>query len=104
MSAKHTPGPWIVGKDGKYRAFIADLHMGVAVWTERRFEDGEAFSWGDREKDAHLIAAAPDMLAALKAAVKQADANHTNIGMRPEVRQVYDACVAAIAKAEAGSG
>lgn len=62
----HTAGPWVAGTDGAHRAWIADLHNGVGVFTERRFQPGEFYEWGDRAADADLIAAAPDMLTALK--------------------------------------
>lgn len=67
--ASHTPGPWVLGecrrmtvggfgfpvadKDGNTPAFVAS-------WRDNAAEEGSA--------NARLIAAAPDMLAALKAA------------------------------------
>jgi hypothetical protein len=60
MSAKHTAGPWHVGKD-----FGAGIGKGVFVAGNRRVI---ANMFGDDQlANAHLIAAAPDMLEALKA-------------------------------------
>lgn len=73
---KHTPGPWNIGK-GAYGA----LHVGPAtlahpgrdrmLYDTQRGRDLQA----QREADAVLIAAAPDMLAALENIVRCCDAN-----------------------------
>jgi len=67
MSAAHTPGPWVVhssmrdcvtfqGKDGIENLFLQNLDGYFAC---------------QNEKDARLIAAAPDLLEALQYAVEQ---------------------------------
>ena len=64
MSAKHTPGPWTQGES----EIGADC-----VWlngaTEPKDEMGPSHTWIDcgTEANARLIAAAPDLLEALKA-------------------------------------
>lgn len=56
--SKHTPGPWIVKADGYSIGLPSDT--GVIAETNTIYERGKA--------DAQLIAAAPDLLAMLKAA------------------------------------
>ena len=73
MSAQHTPGPWRVSSvgltnDGK-RAVVSE-DAGIA-WahpqTAFKRGDGWQHECGEREANARLIAAAPDLLAALEA-------------------------------------
>lgn len=59
MQAKHTPGPWIVGPRGA--AVYGPDNMRLASL------DANAKTLGQRTDNARLIAAAPDLLAALKA-------------------------------------
>lgn len=75
MSAKHTPGPWIAqhraGADGNYRTEIfSPTHGGIATceWTPKHCGNGVTATY--REANACLIAAAPDLLAALQCARK----------------------------------
>lgn len=93
--AAHTAGPWEInrGISDQFRFFICspkgDAELGN--WLVART------AW---EIDARLIAAAPDMLAALKAAVKRADDNLSQYSFRDEgCAKDYAMCVAAIAKA-----
>ena len=67
-AAKHTPGPWRVGP-------VDDTRVEDANGNEVAQIDGDynqPDTWPLMEANARLIAAAPDMLAALKAA-KEAD-------------------------------
>lgn len=87
----HTEGPWQV--DGPYAriTYIRTRPLGQAgsyVIVARIYGDDDQV-W----PDAHLIAAAPDLLAACKAALKDVD-----VGMLSS--EVTDAMIAAIAKAE----
>ena len=83
--SKHTPGPWAMvhegGADGGYYIGAKDQ---VVILPRGRMD----------EADARLIAAAPDLLAALKAMVLN-DAH--------EYRDCHKAARAAIAKAEGTS-
>lgn len=68
MKPKHTPGPWIVRESSQgYIDIVAKRnHIGLAnvarVLLPREPQDAA---------NAHLIAAAPEMLAALKLALEQ---------------------------------
>ncbi|WP_313014578.1 hypothetical protein [Brevundimonas sp.] len=64
----HTPGPWVVTSDGHYVSPGADLSKIVAL-IFRPNTDQE----GERHANARLIAAAPDLLAAL---IEARDALH----------------------------
>ncbi|QKC89982.1 hypothetical protein EB230_17385 [Mesorhizobium sp. NZP2234] len=103
--SKHTQGPWVAGADGKHRAWIADLHNGLAIWTERRFAEGEAYEWGDRVADGNLMAAAPELLAAAKSCLAAELARRTKLKPGAPATTYCErriaALVAAIAKAEA---
>jgi hypothetical protein len=81
MAQHHTPGPWTVSEPTG--AYIQSAAGGIAALT-----------YGAREADARLIAAAPDMLAALyKAQVSLCGA------FNPRDRQALAAINDAIAKA-----
>lgn len=88
--SKHTPGPWgrhRVGYNGS-RYYIMSARRGgdfviAEVPTDRNYKH-QALA------NAYLIAAAPDMLAALKAVVAVADRSTVE----------FDAARAALAKAE----
>jgi hypothetical protein len=60
MTAKHTPGPWFTTKSSDHNAIC---HVG------RRWIIGSTLAlshFGDVDADAKLLAAAPDLLEALK--------------------------------------
>jgi hypothetical protein len=61
MSASHTPGPWRAEPCGD--GFVI-TYNDAGNWLATVWEDGD----GNEEADARLIAAAPDLLAALKSA------------------------------------
>ena len=65
MSAQHTPGPWefaqTSGDDDRF-----DIFQSKTAWTVARTVNNASIT--DREANARLIAAAPDLLAALQAA------------------------------------
>jgi hypothetical protein len=91
-AARHTPGPWtypggtgnLIG--GPDRLRVADL-------------GGLERSPDERQANARLISAAPDLLAALM----EMDANCENRQDEPFVKYVRDTCRAAILKAEGGA-
>ena len=77
---KHTPGPWVwLGEPG--HSALNAAHARVLDWAGY---EGMWFAAYDAETDAanaHLIAAAPDLLAALQDALKQS--NNDNHYVRP---------------------
>ena len=109
---KHTPGPWAVGKvkNKKQKAYIdAELHnpvddpLGCASWNGLAVAYGSTF---DTEKgrevmlaNARLIAAAPDLLAAVKGYMAWAD---PEICHDDELNAILESFRAAIAKATGG--
>lgn len=80
-AAKHTPGPWAVfsagvfalrpetrierGAISNYRRMIVELDEGIEVCPHGEDCDGECME-SENEANAHVIAAAPDLLDALK--------------------------------------
>lgn len=88
MNTKHTPGPW---KATPCRVYAPE--------TEDRLELRVTISGGNRDDNranARLIAAAPDLLEALRGLLPDAVGNH--IG-GPDTQARIDAARAAIAKA-----
>ena len=67
--AKHTPGPWMIATSCSYRRVISESDTPVAVPIVQH-SDGHPDIYfpngGEDGPDAHLIAAAPDLLAALE--------------------------------------
>lgn len=85
MSERHTPGPWIHHVTSVYdnepRGFVKVAEEGVSdpsnlvtVATCWDASEGEVEGWaGEVEANARLIAAAPDLLAALYYALNNGD-------------------------------
>ena len=81
MSAKHTPGPWAVRDDGMdYACPIIDspsvgrgYYASIATATQRdpHPREGGGIPIATARANARLIAAAPDLLAALEKAVER---------------------------------
>ena len=92
MSTQHTPGPWSV-TDGHYPSFKEisgpSFKISVVMWATDLTED----DYRKRDADLHLIAAAPELLEALKLAVRQN--SHDMVMTGEELRK----CEAAISKA-----
>lgn len=84
---KHTPGPWTL--DGPHQVWAESVGEYVAITAE--IEDFDAVPRDQAEANARLIAAAPDLLEALKLAER-----HCPVNSEAEIL-----ARAAIAKAEA---
>jgi len=69
MTAKHTPGPWHLGKEGYYFQSVRDQNEHITADVNITRSDGEGGA------NARLIAAAPDLLAALDEMVSKIDAD-----------------------------
>ena len=96
MQTKHTPGPWHIG--------VRTFHAGRDVYGPK----GEPVAVADQEltlpeesaANARLIAAAPDLLAALEALVGEADLGEVDLD--DDDRAKLEQARAAIAKATGG--
>jgi len=97
---EHTPGPWTIVEYGDDEAPNLVIHKDSVTRVCFMATPGSHGDPARIEADARMIAAAPEMLAALKAAIALADKNMGNGGRTPECQAVYDQCVAAITKAE----
>lgn len=95
--ASHTPGPWHVSYAGRTQVF--DQHNNevafVATYGAGFGPQGWPFPWHHAEANARLIAAAPELLEALKTFV---DA-YMSVNYRAAVERAFSEAVAAIAKA-----
>ena len=101
---KHTPGPWILDEE-QYRSGIHFKGTLIAVIAGRAFDRHEvAFvASPDQDCNARLIAAAPEMLEALKSCLPLLDMWYQQ--RADHLAPIETSCVgqahAAIAKAEA---
>ena len=64
MDAKHTQGPWEQGKRHPGRVIARGAHKFIATCT--RHQDDDDMPHDEERANAQLIAAAPEMLEALK--------------------------------------
>ena len=94
--SKHTPGPWQIKRhfDPGYKFISAQKHTALAqvVWC---MEDEDRSP--ECEANAHLIAAAPDLLGALNSLLEYLHEYDLDY---PEAAPVFDKARAAIAKAK----
>lgn len=94
MNTKHTPGPWIIGDchpdNGAVRITSKKDHVCVLL----NLPDDEASEEENREQvkaNARLIAAAPELLSALKDLFKQCAMTHRYWGDGDNTRQADEA-------------
>ena len=89
MNAQHTPGPWIWGPNAR---LYADVNLSECLRVKNvGINKTTALCWD--EKDARLIAAAPDLLAALQDLLYATEETYDN-------RHERQAAIDAIAKAQ----
>ena len=101
MKIKHTPGPWKVNKKVKTSIEQEKAGQGMNIICECQDPDGERTTEEDKA-NARLIAAAPDMLEALKELYKQCNMVHKHWGEgsnQKEADAAIEAGKKAIAKA-----
>lgn len=87
MTQSHTPGPWAAFYKNKYDEWHVAIPIPGRTSTFSLFDDGVRSE--NPEADARLIAAAPDLLEALREVVRISDRKH----------DAWDAAKIAIAKA-----
>lgn len=89
--AQHTPGPWVADcEEGSFGVFAADdgreiarLHDKNGNFPQSSFADTQYLYAGQHEANAILIAAAPDLLAALK--LIESKGNNPGIGVARDI-------------------
>lgn len=98
-SASHTPGPWIYDDDGMIYAEVESLGKFFSVKVCDPHAD--KLDIDEREANARLIAAAPELLAALRVAREYMDAHEDASGYESDKRTRDLAAIdAAISRAE----
>lgn len=93
MTSKHTPGPWVAQKGAGYyvtRPKSRCAHV-VGVCNRTSLVDGDCEA--EAEANARLIAAAPDLLEALKSALNALSAC-SNLRATDLAQEAFDAHVA----------
>jgi hypothetical protein len=96
MSATHTPGPWVYFYKHKYDEWHVSIPIPGSSMRFGIFDDGVRSE--NPEADARLIAAAPDLMDALKALLSLDDDHQRGKGDEDVCQEVRMAR-AAIAKA-----
>lgn len=107
---KHTPGPWhAMNKfrpsysDHGYRKVASlngrkgDIH--IYAEASNMYQVGSGYVWGDAESDARLLAAAPELLEALRGMLQLDEENHQRYPGDEDVCAEVRLARAAIAKA-----
>ena len=108
--SKHTPGPWVkaVKPTQVGRCFVIDTPDGLGRQHGHIcciYDDNTSFnmkSHEEHEANAHLIAAAPDLLEALKDVSRILDAVRYTVGLTKTQAERLKRAGAAIARAEGG--
>ena len=100
-TTKHTPGPWMIERYGSHKDLViapgADIETAGIAEVDRRPGDPDGPT-----PNARLIAAAPEMLEALRSLADAVDVTEIPQWV-PALGTAYDAARAAIAKAEGES-
>ena len=95
--SRHTPGPWQV-VDGHYPGFREIIGPSFTISIVMLATDLTIHDRWNREADAFLIAAAPDLLAACESFVSAYP-----MGINKDLDEAYRAARAAIQKAKGGA-
>jgi hypothetical protein len=102
----HTPGPWAPSYwgDDDYDVYTADTDQLICSLAQRYDEKTGRGLSGNIEADARLIAAAPDLLAALKQAKDELitlyEKTYPDDETDNETTKIIDRAIAVIARAE----
>lgn len=95
--SKHTPGPWVL----RAEHWMPSVVIGESVWHAATITGRERP--GERDANARLIAAAPDLLAALKEMLDKGEGCAACGSGAPGCGCRYERARAAISKAEGES-
>ena len=99
--SKHTPGPWMWnGKDMPF-ADIEDAHGDVIAGVNECDRDDDAQARAEERANARLIAAAPELLAALRGIMSTDDLSRND--WPSDTMAILTIARAAIAKVEGGA-
>src|SRR5260370_3806342 len=90
VKTEHTPGPWQVADERDGVAFVIAEHLRIVVDHRENF--------GSAKADACLIAAAPDLLSAAKAAEPLLVGALAFVDCKPQLNQLRAAIAAAESK------
>ena len=94
---EHTPGPW--ERTSHQRASLAEASIEVQSATGRTICDMGDYPNSEDAANARLIAAAPDMLAALRRYIRLDDDHRAGCEIEPEDwAECHEAAIDAIAK------
>ena len=96
---KHSPGPWTVVEDHNGTRIEDAQRYGIMSETYAGDYSGRAYPTIKEEADARLIAAAPDLLAALEGLVDVLEEIET-YGYAPNSNEALNKAIAAFAKAK----
>ena len=99
--AEHTPGPWRIGESWMYRNQEFPYYSILHGDPPQALTDGVLGSPEERRPNARLIAAAPELLAALEGLVRTCEADGV-IYRWPDLGVDLKEARAAIAKAKEG--
>lgn len=93
--SKHTPGPWeiTVNNYDHYGIHQAGMNGMAIIWINKQHSEMD-------DANARLIAAAPELLEALRQAADELDAIMNQKGHTAKTRAIRDTSYAAIAKAQ----
>jgi len=97
QETKFTPGPWVSFYKRKYDEWHVSMPAEGSFMKAGLCPDG--IESPNREADAHLIAAAPDMYEALEAAAEEAESVFVALGFPPEISSLKVKIEAALSKA-----
>ena len=117
MNSKHTPGPWFIAANPHPKEthplaseFVSNTHRYVATYPEIEDEFGECcaeivaqtFDGPNQAGNAALLAAAPELLAALEMLLGRviSDQEALNSDYGPSGREIIEQARAAIRKAK----
>lgn len=97
METKHTPGPW----DHAEQVIFAPTGEAIAsTWKFGQFDIGGRNSHDEAQANAQLMAAAPEMLAALRALLATNSCREATYNFNVSLAEAVDVARTAIAKAE----